>query len=78
MQLNDLSRLRKFMGKTEKAAILNSFYTRIFTITFWCGIFVYASLLGKLKTLKNVALSFKLMTTKVVLKLQSGKLEPQQ
>ena len=25
MQLNDLSRLRKFIGKTEKAAILNNF-----------------------------------------------------
>ena len=64
MQLNILSRLRRFMGNAKKNAIMNSFIYANFN---YC--LVHAHLPEKLKTFKNVALSLNMMTTKVIMKL---------
>ena len=71
MHLNALSRLRRFMGRAEKAATINSFIHAINAL--WFRIFVHVSLPEKLTAFKSVAFYLNLMTTNVILKLWSGK-----
>lgn len=60
MQLNDLSRLRKFMGKTEKAAILNSFIYANFYYYFLVWHFCLCEPSRKIENIKKCCLKFQI------------------
>ena len=53
MQLNALGKLQKYMGKSEKVAIVNSYVYANFN--YQSGILVLVNQLEKLKKSKNVA-----------------------
>ena len=73
MQLNAPSRLRRFVGKAEKAAILNRSVYASFHMPALVWHFCLFESSRNLRAFSNVALVLNMMTAKVIMKLYQRK-----